>query len=190
MAASDRVRVAHSPPGWERAAGRRRSNTSHVDLASDGALDRVVELHAVFLEQGAEGVVEGDLGFLVVGAGGDLGGARLGKIALVLDDEELGGLAGGEAVSFGFEELVLQIAALAGGGVGGEGGLDGDDGGLDLFAGLLGELDVAGLGLSELDGVSGGVGTGDAVADGKGELNTGLVDGGGAQAAKGEILGD
>ena len=158
------------------------------DLLLDLALDGVFEGDAGLVEEVAEGVVQFDFGFLVVAAGGDLRGAGLGEVGLVLDDLEGGGLAELELVLFCGEELFLVAGAGAGGFIGGKGGGESDGGVLDVLADLVGELLGFGFNLAELDGVAGGVRGRDAVADGEIELDAGLGDGGDAEAAEGEVL--
>ena len=113
------------------------STQQRSELLGELAADGVVEGDVVFVEEIAQGVVEVDAGFHVVRAGGDFCGAGLGQVGFVLEDGQVGGLAYGELVAFGIEELGLVVAAGHGGAVGGVGGLEGDYGSFHVLADAL-----------------------------------------------------
>ncbi len=113
--------------------------------------------------EGADGVLEGDLGLEFVDAGGL-------EVVLSFEDAAAGGLAG---VKLGFFEFVLLLAEF--GGEGGDAdaleiGLDGADGGADLELDVL--LDLLEAGLLAVEG-----GEALAVAGAVGGLAPGVAEG-------------
>ena len=123
----------------------------------------------VALEEGAFGEGEGGGEAEVVGEGGDFGLAGGGEVALELEDDEWGGLAGVEFFLFGGEGFFGAGAGFAGGGDFFPAGVEGGGGVLDFDQGVFFEA-------AEFEAGAFGVGKGlpvgargGAVAEGEGE---------------------